>query len=165
MKIPRWAQVVIGLGILLVFLGIGAIIAVSAWFQQNVNVAVSSDQDAEVEFDRVRKQFAGRPALLELKDGVPRYTSGARPAATAPTQKLNTLHVLAWDPDDEELARFSLPFWLLRLKSEPIRIGSYASGMDDGGVDLRPEDVEKFGPGIILDTTTPNRERVLVWAQ
>jgi hypothetical protein len=37
--------------------------------------------------------------------------------------------------------------------------------MDDEGVDLRPEDIEKFGPGIVLDTTSPSGERVLVWTQ
>lgn len=165
MKIPRWAQVVIGIGILVVFLGIAAVIAITAWVQQNVNVSESTDRDAQVEFDKVRQQFAGRPVLLELKEGVPRYAAGTRPAESANPRQLSSLNVLAWDPRDEELARFALPFWLLRMKSEPIRLGAYASGMDDEGVDLRPEDIERFGPGIVLDTTTPTGERVLVWTQ
>jgi hypothetical protein len=72
---------------------------------------------------------------------------------------------MVWDDDDERLMSFSMPFWLLRMKSTPIEFSSYASGMDDGGVDLRPEDIEKYGPGIILDTTSRQGERVLLWAQ
>ena len=58
-----------------------------------------------------------------------------------------------------------LPFWLLRLKSDPIRFSAYASGFDDEASTCRPEDIEKYGPGIILDGTSPEGERVLLWAQ
>ncbi|MCA1584816.1 MAG: hypothetical protein LC791_08610 [Acidobacteria bacterium] len=77
----------------------------------------------------------------------------------------DTLHVLAWDPDEERLARISLPFWLLRMKSTPIELAAYASGLDDEGVELSAEDIEKYGPGIVLDHTTSSGERVLFWAQ
>ena len=51
------------------------------------------------------------------------------------------------------------------MKSDPIQFSAYASGLDEEGVSLRPEDIEKYGPGIILDTRTRDGERVLVWAQ
>ncbi len=60
---------------------------------------------------------------------------------------------------------FSLPFWLLRMKSGPIRISAYQQGWDDRGVSFRVEDIEKHGPGIIVDVTEPNQGRVLIWAQ
>ena len=59
----------------------------------------------------------------------------------------------------------SIPFWVLRLKTTPIQFSSYASGFDENGVKLRPEDIERHGAGIILDTNTPKGERVLLWAQ
>ena len=62
------------------------------------------------------------------------------------------------------LARFSVPFWLLRMKAEPFRFSTYASGLDDH-VNLKPEDIEKYGSGIILDTQTKSGERVLLWAR
>jgi hypothetical protein len=165
MKIPRWAQVLIGVGIIAVFLGIGAIIAITAWVSQNLKVSDEiSQRDADAEFEKVRQQFSSRPALLELKDGVPHYVE-ARKNMPAERHALETLHVLAWDADDEKLARISIPWWVLRLKSEPIRFSSYASGFDDGGVTLRPEDIEKYGPGIILEGTGRRGERVLLWAQ
>ncbi len=163
MKIPRWAQVLIGIAIVAVFLGIGAIIAITSWVSQNVNVSTSSVRNAESEFEQVRQLFKGQPPILELKDGVARYVE-ARTVLPA-AQQLQTLHVLAWDADDEKLARFSIPFWVVRMKSDPIRFSSYASGFDGNGVSLRPQDIEKYGPGIIMEASGRDGERVLFWAQ
>ncbi len=160
----RWVPIAFGIAVLLVFIGIGAIIAVTAWFQQNLQVETRSPQDAQTEFDAVRKQFGDRPPLLEMRNGRPGYTVEHAKAPTGSGARLETLYVLAWDPDDERLARFSLPFWLLRMKSDPIRLSAYAAGMDDRA-DLRPEDIERYGPGIILDTGPGSGERVLLWAQ
>lgn len=163
-KRRRWVIVAFGVVVLVVFVGIGAIIAITAWFQQNLEVRTLADVEAEVEFDNVRKRFPGRAPLLELRDGRPAYTAEAT-ARREGTTSLSTLNFLAFEPDKRQLARFSLPFWLLRMKSDPIEFGSYASGLDDDGVNLRPEDLEKYGPGIVLDTTTPNGERVLLWVE
>jgi hypothetical protein len=164
MKIPRWAQVLIGVGIVAVFLGIGAIIAITAWFSQNLNVRTSTAEDARVEFDKVRQQFGGKPALLEYKDGRPQYVA-ERTSAPPSQQQLQTLHVLVWDPQDDELASVSIPWWIVRMKSGPIEFSSYTSGFDDESVNLRPDDIEKYGPGIILEVPAPNGARVLLWAQ
>jgi hypothetical protein len=95
--------------------------------------------------------------------GRPRHATDI--ADAVPGRRLDTLHVLAWDPDEGKLAKVSLPFWFLRLKSTPIELSAYASGFDDEGVSLRAEDIEKYGPGVILDYSTPSGERVLLWAQ
>jgi hypothetical protein len=165
MKKPRnWVIVLFGAVILIVFVGIGAIIASIAWFQQNMQVQASSPSEAQTAFDEVRQRFSGRPPLLEFTDGRPSYAAG-KPDASRPKTDLQTLHVIAWDPDDKRLTRVAIPFWILRMKTTPIEFSSYASGMDDRGVDLRPEEIERYGPGIVLDATTPSGERVLLWAQ
>ena len=69
MKIPRWAQVLIGAGIVMVFLGIGAIIAVTAYFSQNVAITESSSREADDEFEKVRQRFKGKPVLVEINQG------------------------------------------------------------------------------------------------
>jgi hypothetical protein len=161
----RWVPIVLGVLILLAFLVVGIVIVAAAWFQQNVQVQTTTLTSADTEFEAVRQKYPGRAPLLELNDGVPRYSSGKPPVASTAAVKLETFNVLAWDPDEEKLARFTLPFWLLRMKSDPIQFSSYASGMDDDGVNIRPEDIEKFGPGIILDTTTRSGDRVLLWTQ
>jgi hypothetical protein len=160
----RWPFVVLGIGILLLFLGIGGVLATVAWFQENMEIASSSSREAETEFEAVRQKYPGREPLMELHEGVPRYTTARNTTAPGATS-LQTLNILVWDPDEEKIFRFALPFWLMRWKSEPIRFSAYASGFDDEGVVLRAEDLEKYGPGIILDSTTRDGERILFWTQ
>jgi len=158
----RWVLIAFGVVILIVFIGIGAIIAVTAWFQQNLQVDTRSAGDAEREFATVRQEFEGRAPLLEMRDGRPEFTAEHDKPAVA--TRLETLHVLAWDADKERLARFSLPFWLIRMKSEPFRVSAYASGFDDR-IAVRAEDIEKYGPGIILDVKPPSGNHVLLWVR
>lgn len=162
MKIPRWAQVLIGVAIVAVFLGIGAIIAVTAYFSQNVVVNTSNAREADDEFEKVRQRFKGQLPLVELKEGV---AVRSNPRANTSGGQLSTLHILAWDSDDEKLAAVNVPWWVIRLKSGPIRFSSYSAGFDDEGVRLTPEDIERGGPGIILEATGRHGERVLLWAE
>lgn len=158
-----WLPIVAGVAILLAFLGIGAVIVSVSWMREHLVVAPSSEASAADALDAVRARFPGRPPLIEIRDGKPESVSQPAPGASPPAS-VNTLHVLAWNPRDQRLARFDMPFWLLRLKSAPIQFGTYVSGFDEAGVRLRPEDIERYGPGIILDLTTSRGERVLLWA-
>ena len=178
----RWIPIVAGVAILLVFVGIGAVAVGVSWMREHLVVADSSDTDAGHAFEEVHAKFVGQPPMLELRDGKPHYPEGGAGGGGASgggstsgggasgssgersTTKLTTLHVLAWNPKDGRLARFELPFWLLWLKSTPIQFGTYASGLDETGVRLRPEDIERHGPGVILDFELQQGERVLLWA-
>ena len=164
-KRRNWVLILFGVAVLLVFVGIGAIVTISAWVQQNLEVQDTTAGDAQTQFDAVRQQFGSRAPLLELRDGTPVYADPAHSSPAEASTELQTLYVLAWDPQNERLAKFTLPFWLLRLKSTPIQLSSYASSLDDNRVRLRVEDIERYGAGIILDTTTSTGERVLLWAR
>jgi hypothetical protein len=164
-KRRNWPLILFGVVVLVVFVGIGAIIAVTAWVQQNFSVRGTSQGDAQTEFETVRQKFQHRPPLLEMRNGRPAYTNGTPPAPMPTRVALDRMYVMAWDPDEEKLVSVSVPFWLLRLKATPIEFSSYAAGFDDNHVNLRPEDLERYGPGIILDATMPSGERVLLWAQ
>jgi hypothetical protein len=73
--------------------------------------------------------------------------------------------VMAWDDEEGQLVAFSLPFWLLRMKSGPIRLSAYSQGWDDRGVSFRIEDLERHGPGLVLDVQERREGRVLIWAE
>jgi hypothetical protein len=165
MKIPRWAQVLIGIAIVMVFLGIGAIIAISAYFSQHLVVNSSTSSQADDEFERVRKQFNGKPPILEMKNGVPHYVDGRVKLLPDQQRPLETLHVLAWDANDEKLVNVAVPWWILRLKSGPIQFSSYAGGWDDARVRLTTQEIEQYGPGIIMEAEGRRGERVLLWAE
>jgi hypothetical protein len=159
-----WVPIVIGVAIFLAFVAIGAVVASVAYVRQHLETSTVGDVDAAKAFDEVRTRFAGRPPLVEFRGNVPRYNTERATTETARHQ-LTAVRVLAYDPRDDELTRFELPFWLVRLKSGPISFSAYASGLDDGGVRLTAEELERHGPGLILDMTGPRGERVLVWVE
>lgn len=63
------------------------------------------------------------------------------------------------------MVQFSLPFWLLRMRSDPVRLSAYQQGWDDRGLSFRIEDIEKHGPGIIVDVKEHIGGRLLIWAE
>lgn len=79
------------------------------------------------------------------------------------------LNVLAWDPSDREMVRVSVPLWLVHNIEHDI------DWDDEGGEGhdherwrrqmgkLRWEDIERAGPGILLEVTEDEGDRVLVW--
>jgi hypothetical protein len=164
-KKRTWIWIVAGVVVLLMFVAIGGIIAAVAFFRQNLDIAEHvNEAGASAQFDAIHAKFPGQQPLIQLVDGTPEYVA-ERAAQSSPDTRLNTLHVLAYDRDKEQVATFSLPFWLLRMKSGPIRISAYQQGWDDRGVSFRIEDIEKHGPGIILDATERRQGRVLIWAE
>lgn len=158
----KWIPIVVGVLFLLFVLGVGAVVFTAAWLRNHMEVAETTEMDAAKAFDEVRARFPGQP-LLEFRDGTPKALEV--PAGPASTVSLTTLHILAFDDDEGKLARIEVPFWLLRLKSGPIAFSSWASGFKDERVKLRVEDLERRGPGIVLDMTQPREGRVLIWAE
>lgn len=162
-KKRTWVWVVAGVFVLLVFVAIGGLFVAISFFRQNLNVTEGiSETSATSEFDAVYVKFPGQQPLIQLVEGRPQLVASR---ATGTHTSLTTLHVLAFDRDDGALARFSLPFWLLRMKEGPIRLSAYSQGWDDRGVSFRVEDLEKHGPGIVVDVTERDEGRLLIWAE
>jgi hypothetical protein len=163
MKARRWAPIVFGVSVFLVFVGISAVVLGVAWFREHLNVEAASDTSAEAAFNEVRQRYAAKAPLLEMHG--PSTARRSAPPEDAPRSNLKTLHVLAWDAEDEQLARFDIPFWFLRLKETPIRFGTYASGLDELKISLTASEIERYGPGIIVDISREGRDRALLWVE
>jgi hypothetical protein len=74
------------------------------------------------------------------------------------------LYVLAFDPDDERIVKVTIPFWLLRLKPRGT-IDFNGGRLELEDLKLTVEDLERFGPTLIVDHKSMGGERVLVWSQ
>ena len=163
-KRRTWVWVVVGVLFVLLVLAIGGIVFSVAFFRQSMTVTDMSPTSADAQFEAVRGKFANQQPLIRLVDGRPEYD--AERAPTSPSVKpLQTMHVMAWDDDEEKLVTFALPFWLLRLKSGPIRLSAYSQGWDDRVVSFRVEDIERHGPGLLLDVNEKSEGRVIIWVE
>ena len=163
-KRRAWVPIAAGSAVLLAFVALGGVIAGVSWMRSHLDVSDGAAAPAaERAFAEVRSRFPDPTPLLELDEGGrPRYVGGA-PAVRPDPGEVTALHVIAWSPRDSRLIRVEFPYWLVRLKRGPIRVGARANGLDSAGLDLDPAEVERFGPGILFDAVTPKGQHVLVW--
>lgn len=162
MKTRRWVPILFGVAVFLVFLAIGVGVVGYSWMREHVVIETATTTGADTAFDEVRRRFASKPPLLEIQGRA--IAERNPPKADAARTSLTTLHVLAWDAREEKLARIDVPFWLIRLKETPIQFGTYATGLDNLRISLTAADLERYGPGIILDLDDGG-ERALLWVE
>jgi hypothetical protein len=164
-KVRTWIWIVVGVvafGILCVIVMAGAGMYYVA---RNIETRTVSSATASDEFEAIRKKFAGQKPLIELDDrGNFLRANTDRPAPTNAARP-ETLYVLAFDPDDGGLVRVSVPFWLLRIKTNNSHISFSGNQVDLEDLKLSVEDLERFGPSLILDQKNGGGDRVLVWSQ
>ena len=164
-KVKTWVWVVLGI----VVVGILCVITVAGvglyFFSQHVQTRTASPAKAAGEFEQIEARFTGQKPLIEL-DSRGRYlraNTDRTPPADAKVPEV--LNVLAFDPDEGRMVRISIPFWLLRMKMHGATIDFNGRKMDLEDLKLSVEDLERFGPTLIVDHKNAGGARVLVWSQ
>jgi hypothetical protein len=164
-KVKTWVWVIVGIAAV----GILCVIAIAGagiyYFTQNIEARKATPTAAASEFDAIRTRFRGQKPLIELDErGRFLRSNTDRPAPENP-QEPHALYVLAFDPDDEGLVKVTIPFWLLKLKTGNSRIDFGSGNVDLEDLKISVDDLERFGPTLILDQTNRGGDRVLVWSQ
>jgi hypothetical protein len=164
-KVKTWVWVVVAAAVLCV-LGLVAVAGIGFYFvSRHIETKQATPASAAKEFDAVKAGFGGQKPLIELDSRgqfLRGHTDRPVPAhVTSPDQ----LHLLAFDPSDGRIVRFSIPFWLLRLKAGNTTIDLNGNRMDLEDLRLSVHDLERFGPSLIVDHQAPDGERVLVWSK
>jgi hypothetical protein len=154
---------VIIFGILAVTVVLGSVLFVT----RHISAQLTPNASAEQQFAEARARFGERPPLIEIRHGNPVLHRELETASSEAGRSLASLRVLTYDPHAGKLVNVSIPFWLLRLG--PAKHFSFLS---DNGVDfdndrarLTFQDLERLGPGLILDQQNPHGSRVLVWTE
>jgi len=128
---------------------------------RNLDMATATEAQADRSFESVRAGFKGAPIItLDDRD---RVTLSRRPPAQAAAERPTVMHVMAYDPDDERMVRVTIPFWMLRLGREKIRLGA-GRDLEFEQLKITAEELERYGPALLLDHTKDG-SRVLVWTQ
>lgn len=164
-KVKTWVWVVVAI-IVVGILGLVAMAGVGFYFfSQHIDTRAASPATAARDFDEIRAKFTGQMPLIELDDrGRFLRANTDRPTATQVTTPEH-LYVLAFDPDEGRIVRVSVPFWLLRLKSGNATVDFKGQRMDLEDLRLSVEDLERYGPALIVDHKSADGERVIVWSQ
>jgi hypothetical protein len=162
-KVKPWVWVVIGI-VVCGILGVIAMAAAGLWFvKSHVNIRSTTIAAASEDFQTIRQRFATQKPLIELDEhGSFLRANTDRPAGT---QRPQTLNVMAFDPHDEKVVKLDLPFWLLRLKGGGGSFDIGRRSVDLARMRITVEDLERYGPILILDQKDTDGSRVLVWSQ
>ena len=149
------AAIIIG-AIAVLVVGGGAYIIYTHTAAQFVDTA-----GADAQFGAARARFAGQEPLIELR-GVD--TPVLHRHESAPRREVVALHVLSYDTRTRKLVHADIPGWLLRVVSAhgSIRLANLEM-FDDDRDRITLEDLERHGPGLIVDAQ--GRSRVLVWTE
>jgi hypothetical protein len=128
---------------------------------RHVDIEPASGDEALRQFERELARFEGQAPLIIIEGDDVRLNDMERRPSEG---RLEAIHVLVWDPDDEGLARIRLPFWLLRFVGE-LKLSKHESRFDFERLHVRVDDIERHGPGLILSHTDSDGSRVLVWSE
>jgi hypothetical protein len=162
-----WVSILVASVIIVGILAAAAVGGTAFFIYRHVQTQFTPSETAEQRFHDARARFSGQQPLIEMRrDDRPVIHREAIPTAGAGT-KLETLRVLAYDTRAGKLVNVSIPFWLLRLAPS-----NKFSILQDNGFDfdsdrmhLNVEDLERRGPGLILDQADRRGSLVLVWTE
>ena len=164
-KVKTWVWVLIGIAAVVILFIVGGAAAGIYFVSRNINASTVTETAAASEFNAIRTRFAAQRPLIELDErGNFLRSNTDRPAPTH-ARRPETLHIMAFDPDDGGLVKMRVPFWLLRLKVNDTTINFSGNRMNLEDLKLTVEDLERFGPALVLDQRNNGGDRILVWSE
>jgi hypothetical protein len=153
-------MIVVGLVICVVVVAAGA----GAWFFASAFDSTESDEvTAAREFDEVKRRLGSSDPIIQIQNE--RAVIARKPPVEAPTGELQRVQILAWQPDEERLTRVTLPWWLVRLRSGSFDLNSESGSGFHTRITITPEEIERYGPALLVFHTEPDGRRVLVWTE
>jgi hypothetical protein len=154
-----WVKATLG-GVALIVVALVALGATGAYFVlRHMEKRAGSEAEVVQAMDAVKARFRSRPPLIEIIDPQRADIRINRPVeASAP--RVDTIHVINWKSDTGELIRTDVPLWLMRFST--LNIASQL-GIAPEKFRLTVGDVERYGPGIVVDYGSQGAFRMLVW--
>jgi hypothetical protein len=164
-RMRTWVWIIVAI-IVVGIMGMVAMAGLGFYFvSRHIDTHVATPATAAGDFESVRKQFREQKPLIEL-DERGNFVRAHTDRTPPPDMKRpEYLHVQAFDSGDERVVKMSIPFWLLRFKAGAGTIDLDGNRIDLEDMKLTVEDLERYGPTIIVDHTGRNGDRVLVWSQ
>jgi hypothetical protein len=129
---------------------------------RNLRVTQPTLGAATAQLDEVRHRFPQRAPLIEIDDALRGRVHVNHPPRTAPLTHLEGFEILVWKADEQKLVRTRAPLWMMRFST--LNLLSEL-GLMPGTLQLTVDDVERYGPGVVIDFTGPRGDRALVVVQ
>ena len=125
----------------------------------NLSVTRSTARLAAAQFDELRRPFPERPPLIQIDDPRHARVHVNHPLRSAPLAALEGFEILVWQADEEKIVHTRAPLWMMRFSALSVMS---ELGIAPGSVQVTVDDVQRYGPGVIVDYTSPKGDRALV---
>jgi hypothetical protein len=157
-----WVSVVIASVIIIGVLAVAAVGGTAYFFYRHIDAKFTPEASADQTFEQTRARFAGQQPLIEL-------THGDEPTVhhpTGPRRDVHALHALVYDDNSGKLTHVDVPGWLLRFVSGHGHLRLADMGpFGDEDMKLRLEDLERHGPGLVMDVRRQHGSQLIVWTE
>jgi hypothetical protein len=165
-KKKNWLLIILGIIVFVVILGVAAVVGFGYWMYRQMEISTTTTGNPDQEFTEIRARFQGQVPYVEVSVGDEEHAVVHHELEKPTRTPLSHLRMVVYDEREHRLVRLTLPFWLLRLGgNKPINLQS-GRGFDPGvRLSITSEDLERRGPGLILDTVGRRGERVIIWAE
>jgi hypothetical protein len=128
-----------------------------------VTVERADESDAARRFLAERSAFGSALPMVEV-DASGRVVRHASPPSEEAIH-LERLRILVYQVQQRRLIRTDVPFWLVALKGPALQYALRGTGVDLDRLGVTAGDIERHGPGPIMDETRANGDRILVWVE
>ena len=156
-----WVKATLG-GVALVAVAVLALAATGAYFVfRGMEKRAAAEAEAVQAIDAVKARFGTRPPLVEIVDPRRADIRVNRPVEASPA-RVDTIHIINWKREDGELVRTQVPLWLMRFST--LNLASQL-GIAPANLRLTVADIQRYGPGIVVDFGSPGAFRMLVWVE
>lgn len=154
-----WVKAAIG-GVALVAVALAALAGTSAYFVlRHMDKRAAGESEAVQVINGVKTRFGSRPPLVEIADPRRADIRIYRPTEPSPAP-VDTIHIVNWKSETGEIVRADVPLWLMRFSS--VNILSKL-GLAPAKFRLTVGDVERYGPGVVVDYGSPGAFRLFIW--
>jgi hypothetical protein len=142
---------------------VGVVAAVMMPVLRELRFTAANKEQAFETLEQTRRRFAGQVPLIRVNGskGLPHMVVTHAPV-DAERRPVGELLVLAYDPHDGELVRTKVPLWVVRLGGWRNFVLRTLGRAD---LQVTVEDIERHGPGLIVDIHGPGGMEALMWAE
>ena len=132
------------------------------FFTSALERSPADEATAEARFQELRDRFRGVIPLFVMGPNGP--ILNRQPPPKRASGQLRSLEMLGWDCNDSELVRVTIPFWMVRLKPGNINVASNGQKRSVR-LSLSVDDLEGYGPTLLLDHTDEEGYHLVLWTE
>ena len=150
------------LGIVLLC-GLAGVASFGVLVWRAVGVEDAPRAEAERRIATARAGLPSKTPLVDLDDQG--RVVRIRSSSAGNVRPVSRLKALAWHAADQRLVSADTPFWFFTLKGPAARYALAGTGFDLDRLGLTPADLERFGPGVVVDYASRDGDHLFVWTE